>query len=802
MRLQSIAIHNFRVLRHAVLELPDQVVGIIGPNGAGKSSIVEAVAWALYGNKVARSGKEEIRSTYASGDDNCAVSLEFEIGREHYRVERSLVGRTERPEVVLFRGAQQESVGAAETEKYISHLLGLDWRGFRSSFLARQQELNALADLAAGERREYLAGMLGIDRLDRALRLVKDDRKSAGQTADFLQQQLNVVDRINQHLAQRREHVVHLENQYVTTEGAWQQTARDTAQKEAQFREHQDRQAACSQLQVRVDAARKTAAYLETQYDELAAKAAQLAQVKAELEKLEPRLAEFESLRAEFDELKRRREVSARHTSLAGQAASRRSELEKVEQALAVSSRDLEVLNGKQRELPAGLPELVSATSAKLEEARREWADQKAKLAADEKSAAQLKEQLESIRQVGPDAVCERCRRPFGDDLPSIKEHLTVEYVTLEQVCVQHRQALTRFQDEGAALKREVERLQQLDQQSRDNVLKLENLRQKAADLDDRRQKLAADVKQLEDQMATLGEVAWDADRFKVVGDQVAHLETLHTRASGLKGELKALPETLETIARVRDQRELAVSETRDLERELKVIGFDPAAFDKAAAELAEQHKKLDEAKQAYLETGKELEITRREITLREEELVRLAEIGKKLEESRTSQYYAEKLVSLFSDFRKFTISRIRPRLAELSSQLMSEMSGGRYSLVDLDEDYNLEVMDNGAYFGIERFSGGEKDLASLCLRLAISLALTESAGLDRSFIILDEVFGSQDANRRDLIFESLANLKARFPQILLITHLEELKHKVETLVEIAPQPAGWSEVRVNGQVV
>ena len=132
----------------------------------------------------------------------------------------------------------------------------------------------------------------------------------------------------------------------------------------------------------------------------------------------------------------------------------------------------------------------------------------------------------------------------------------------------------------------------------------------------------------------------------------------------------------------------------------------------------------------------------------------------------------------------------------------MAEMTGGKYSLVELDEDYNLQVMDNGAFFGIDRFSGGEKDLASLCLRLAISLALTESAGLDRSFIILDEVFGSQDTGRRELIFEALANLKPRFPQMILITHLEELKHKVETIVEVAPQPGGWSEVRVNGGLV
>ena len=169
MRLHSLEIENFRVVRRAKLALPDQVIGIIGPNGAGKSSVVEAVAWALYGNRAARSSKEEIRSSYASGDSNCLVSLEFELGQEQYRLERRLVGRSERPEVILFRRGSRESSGATETERHVAQLLGLDWQGFKTSFLARQQELNALAELAVGQRREYLAGMLGIDRLDRAL---------------------------------------------------------------------------------------------------------------------------------------------------------------------------------------------------------------------------------------------------------------------------------------------------------------------------------------------------------------------------------------------------------------------------------------------------------------------------------------------------------------------------------------------------------------------------------------------------------------------------------------------------------
>jgi exonuclease SbcC len=179
--------------------------------------------------------------------------------------------------------------------------------------------------------------------------------------------------------------------------------------------------------------------------------------------------------------------------------------------------------------------------------------------------------------------------------------------------------------------------------------------------------------------------------------------------------------------------------------------------------------------------------------------LGRLEKAKADLEEFRAGRYYGEKLAGLFTEFRGFLISRIRPTLADFSSRLMSDMTDGRYTMVELDEKYNLRVLDSGQYYGVERFSGGEKDLANLCLRLAISEALTESAGLNRSFVILDEVFGSQDDERKELIIRGLGNLRHRFPQIMLITHVNDIKDRVESLIEVTPTGYGWSTVSMNG---
>ena len=92
MYLQAITLENYRKFEQAEIQFPDGLVGIIGSNGAGKSSLVEAIAWVLYGNEVARTGKEEIKRDSASNTEVCRVILDFQLQGDNYRVVRELRG--------------------------------------------------------------------------------------------------------------------------------------------------------------------------------------------------------------------------------------------------------------------------------------------------------------------------------------------------------------------------------------------------------------------------------------------------------------------------------------------------------------------------------------------------------------------------------------------------------------------------------------------------------------------------------------------------------------------------------------
>jgi len=155
-------------------------------------------------------------------------------------------------------------------------------------------------------------------------------------------------------------------------------------------------------------------------------------------------------------------------------------------------------------------------------------------------------------------------------------------------------------------------------------------------------------------------------------------------------------------------------------------------------------------------------------------------------------------LSEIMSNFRTHLISRIRPTLSSYASDFFERLTDGKYREIELDEDYNILIYDNGNPFSIERFSGGEEDLANLCLRLAISEVITERASGIFNFIILDEIFGSQDIFRRHNIMKALSGLSSKFRQIFLITHIEDVKNDMEYTIHVNENEDGNSTVKIG----
>jgi len=162
-----------------------------------------------------------------------------------------------------------------------------------------------------------------------------------------------------------------------------------------------------------------------------------------------------------------------------------------------------------------------------------------------------------------------------------------------------------------------------------------------------------------------------------------------------------------------------------------------------------------------------------------------LKEMHDKIKNEQQKIVEISMLKEIMVSFRLHLVSRIRPALSQYASSFFHDLTDGKYPEMTLDDQYNINIYDDGKKYPIQRFSGGEIDLANLCLRLAISDVITERAEGLFHFIILDEIFGSQDRLRQQNIMQELYKLSSTFKQIFLITHVEEIKHYLQHIIQV-----------------
>jgi exonuclease SbcC len=173
-----------------------------------------------------------------------------------------------------------------------------------------------------------------------------------------------------------------------------------------------------------------------------------------------------------------------------------------------------------------------------------------------------------------------------------------------------------------------------------------------------------------------------------------------------------------------------------------------------------------------------------------------LGERQRMLSELTVHKRLHDELDRAYTDLRTDLNFQLRPELSELASAFLSELTDGRYDELELDDQYNILVLEDGRPKPV--ISGGEEDLANLVLRLAISQMIAERAGQPFSLLILDEIFGSLDELRRASVLELLRRLNDRFEQVILITHIDSVRDMLDHVITVRYDPEQGSSTVVQ----
>ncbi|MGH2527978.1 MAG: AAA family ATPase, partial [Actinomycetota bacterium] len=140
---------------------------IAGPTGSGKSSILDAITYALYGY-VERVGKQ-VGQLVSQGQPRMAVTFEFAVGDERYRVTRTTPSKgvtkimLERWEGAAWRQAGEGADHVREADAMIREAVGLDYDAFTRSVLLPQGRFAEFLVGDAKDRRAILTELLGLE---------------------------------------------------------------------------------------------------------------------------------------------------------------------------------------------------------------------------------------------------------------------------------------------------------------------------------------------------------------------------------------------------------------------------------------------------------------------------------------------------------------------------------------------------------------------------------------------------------------------------------------------------------------
>ena len=151
---------------------------------------------------------------------------------------------------------------------------------------------------------------------------------------------------------------------------------------------------------------------------------------------------------------------------------------------------------------------------------------------------------------------------------------------------------------------------------------------------------------------------------------------------------------------------------------------------------------------------------------------------------------HLSRLADMLNAFRNELVASVGPRLSEKAGALFAELTDHEYDeLIVNPETYEIQLRDAGLLYGMTRFSGSETDLANLALRVAVSEQVQFQAGGAVGLLVLDEVFGPLDDERKERMLLALERLKNRFRQVLVVTHDNAIKEQLPNAIEVVKLP-------------
>ncbi len=816
---------------------------ISGHNGAGKSSLLDAITWAVFGQ--ARKRDDSLVNLQSKAAE---VALTFRYESNVYRIQRTLPrGKTT---ILEFQVADGESwrplteKTRSETEARIRQTLRLDYDTFVNASFFLQGKADEFTQKKASERKAVLGSILGLEMWETYRERTAERRKSIEREVSEIEGRIAEIDAELAEEEPRKARLTELDAQLrtltslrATQEAALENIKRTSASLAEQRRLADTLSAALARSQNGLSGLQARLAVKEADaaaYADLVQRAKQVEAAYQAWQSARAEVARLDGVAVQFREHDEKRQPLLREIE---------TEKARLEQELSSLTEQSEAVSG-QWKVADELREKIAAAQSALEEITSKLATRKeieSQLQAGRERQAELKAENEALK-VQMDEMktrIDRLEETEGAECPLCGQPLTADHrlQTIEQLRQdgkgsgdRYRANLAEIKSLGEALAEYTSQMAALSNAEREQLAasnsvsqlteRLEALERQYQEWEGTGAKRLKEVANLLDsgKFATQAQKSLkklDAELARLGYDPSAHEAARQAEAAQREAEDQHLnlEKAKAALQPIEDEIANLRSEIGSREAEITAQRADYERVASALAAAEAQSPSLDQAEREYFrlreqenQARDEMVAARQKVDVLASQRARKADLLSQREELQRNIVRHKTLERAFGKdgVPALLIEQALPQIEERANDLLDRLSDGQMSIrfvtqaeykdkkrEDLRETLDIQISDGAGLRDYEMYSGGEAFRVNFAIRLALSEVLAQRKGARLQTLVIDEGFGSQDAQGRQRLIEAINTVKPDFAKILVITHLDELKDAFPTRIEIEKTDGG-----------
>jgi exonuclease SbcC len=148
------------------------------------------------------------------------------------------------------------------------------------------------------------------------------------------------------------------------------------------------------------------------------------------------------------------------------------------------------------------------------------------------------------------------------------------------------------------------------------------------------------------------------------------------------------------------------------------------------------------------------------------------------------------------------------PEIQNLTNNILEEVQDGRFSVEfrtreetktteTIQDVFKVIVYDSGADREYKTYSGAEKLIVDIAIRVAIGKFLAHRAGTEIKLLVIDEGLSALDDSNREEVVTAIREIAREFSKVLIVTHISELQDAFPQKIFFERNPVEGSRVKI-----